>query len=136
MMQQVGLLPFKFQPDHPESKLTSFSGLPLHLDMVLASGLDKKIQETLSTKSQEWNDVQIIISLICLNLVGGTSVEDIDRMENDQGFRELVLKIETYGMTRKARREHQRRWRKQKQRALPSSSVLRRYLEKFHHAEE
>jgi len=136
MMQQVGLLPFEFQPDHPESKLTSFSGLPLYLDMVLASGLDKKIQETLSTKYQGWNDVQIIISLICLNLVGGTSVEDIDRMENDQGFRELLLKIETYGMTRKARREHQRRWRKQKQRALPSSSVLRRYLEKFHHAEE
>ncbi|MCP3678902.1 MAG: hypothetical protein GY782_00810 [Gammaproteobacteria bacterium] len=42
MMQQVGLLPFEFQPDHPESKLTSFSGLPLYLDMVLASGLDKK----------------------------------------------------------------------------------------------
>ncbi|MCP3680160.1 MAG: hypothetical protein GY782_07910, partial [Gammaproteobacteria bacterium] len=51
MMQQAGLLPFEFQPDHPESKLTSFSGLPLYLDMVLASGLDKKIQETLSTKS-------------------------------------------------------------------------------------
>ncbi|MCP3679423.1 MAG: hypothetical protein GY782_03795 [Gammaproteobacteria bacterium] len=42
MMQQVGLLPFEFQQDHPESKLTSFSGLPLYLDMVLASGLDKK----------------------------------------------------------------------------------------------
>ncbi|MCP3680482.1 MAG: hypothetical protein GY782_09635, partial [Gammaproteobacteria bacterium] len=113
MMQQVGLLPFEFQPDHPESKLTSFSGLPLYLDRDIASRLDKKVQETLSTQAQGWNDVHIIISLICLNSVGGTSVEAIDRMENDHGFRELLLKIETYGMTRTARRQHQRRWRKQ-----------------------
>ncbi|MCP4474161.1 MAG: hypothetical protein GY821_06260 [Gammaproteobacteria bacterium] len=59
----------------------------------MASGLDKKIQETLVTKSQGWRDVQIVISLICLNLVGGTSVDDIDRMEKDQGFRALLLKI-------------------------------------------
>ena len=136
MMRQSGLLPFEFQQDHPESKLTSFSGLPLYLEMALASGLDKKIQETLVTKAQGWRDVQIIISLICLNLAGGTSVDDIDRMEKDPGFRALLLKIETHGMRRKERREYERRWRKQKQRALPSSSVIRRYLAQFHHADE
>ena len=91
MMRQSGLLPFEFQQDHPESKLTSFSGLPLYLEMALASGLDKKIQETLVTKAQGWRDVQIIISLICLNLAGGTSVDDIDRMEKGSRFQSLIV---------------------------------------------
>ncbi|HXL73464.1 MAG TPA: transposase [bacterium] len=39
-------------------------------------------------------------------------------------------------MKRRERRAYEKRWRKDKKRALPSASTIRRYLEKFHHPAE
>jgi hypothetical protein len=135
-MMTQGLLPFQYNVESSESGLTSFAGLPLYIELAIATGLSKKIEQALQIKSRGWTDLQIVLSVILLNLVGGDCVDDIERLELDEGMRTLILKIETYGMRRKERREYERRWRKSKQRAFPSASVLRRYLEQFHHADE
>lgn len=130
------LLPFQYQIDNSESGMTSFAGLPLYIDIAMVSGLCIKIAEQLRTKVQGWTDLQVIMSLILLNLAGGDCVDDIERLESDEGMRMLLLKIDTHGMRRKARRKYERRWRKLKTRAFPSASVIRRYLEQFHNSNE
>jgi len=126
----------QYLPDESNRKLTRFGGLPLFIDMAIKSGLTGKIAKTLNTKSQGWNDLQIILSLMLLNIAGGDCVDDIERLEQDAGFATVIQSLATHGMTRKERRAFEMRWRKGKERALPSPSVLRRYLEQFHNAEE
>jgi hypothetical protein len=74
------------------------------------------------------------MSLVLLNLAGGESVEDINKLEGDEGFCRILRKVEEQGLTRKERREEKRRWRKGRTRTLPSASALFRYLESFHDA--
>lgn len=131
-MMPQGILPFQYESEKNESSLTSFAGLPLYLEWMMATGLCTSIEQSLNTKTQGWSDLQIISSLILLNLAGGDCVDDIERLESDAGLRALMLKFETQGMKRKERREYIRRWRKEKRRAFPSASVLRRELKKFH----
>lgn len=131
-----GLLPFQYLQEKNESNLTSFAGLPLYLEMAMISGLCRSIAERLKRKAQGWMDLQIVMSLILLNIVGGDCVEDIARLENDEGFSRLLLQLDTYGMKRKARRAYEKRFRKTKKRTFPSVSVIHRYLSEFHHAEE
>lgn len=135
-MMTQGLLPFQYEAEKNESQLTAFAGLPLYLEMALGSGLCRAIALHLRTKTQGWEDTQIILSLILLNIAGGTCVEDIERLEADEGLRTLFLKMETQGMRRKERREYERRWRKEKKRAFPSASTIHRYLTQFHQASE
>ena len=131
-----GKLPFQYESEKNESSLTSFAGLPLYIEWMITTGLHANINQTLNTKSQGWSEAQIISSLILLNLAGGDCVDDIERLESDAGLRTLMLKFETQGMKGKERREYIRRWRKEKRRAFPSASVLRRELEKFHDPEQ
>lgn len=135
-MMTQGILPFQYQIEKSESGLTSFGGLPLYLEMAMATGLIQKIEGSLKTKSRGWKDHQMIMSLILLNIAGGDCVDDIERLERDEGMRKLLLKIETHGMKRKARREHEQRWQKSKKRAFPSAAAIHRYLEQFHNAPE
>jgi hypothetical protein len=134
-MMTQGLLPFQYKIENSESGLTSFSGLPLYMDLAMTTKLCAKIAGTLKTKAQGWSDLQIIMSLILLNIVGGDCVDDIERLESDAGMRTLLLKTETHGMRRKDRRAYEKRFRQTKNRAFPSAPVIRRYLEQFHHAE-
>lgn len=135
MMPQIHL-PFQYAAEKNEPGLTSFSGLPLYMEMANVSGLCAAIKNKLQTKVQGWNDLQIISSLILLNLAGGDCVEDIARLESDEGLSAILVRAETHGMKRKERRAHEKRFRKDKGRALPSVSVIRRYLENFHAEEE
>lgn len=130
------LLPFQYESEKNESSLTSFAGLPLYLEWMIATRLCTNIEQSLHTKTQGWSEVQIISSLILLNIAGGDCVDDIERLESDPGLRTLMLKFETQDMKRTQRRAYERRWRKGKRRAFPSVSVLRRELEKFHDPEQ
>src|SRR6202453_2103028 len=135
-MMTQGLLPFQYIRVKTEVNLTSFSGLPLYLELINVSGFGKAIQQQLQSKTQGWLDSHIILSLILLNLAGGNCVNDIERLEQDEGLNTLLLRLETQGMKRQERRTYEKRWRKDKQRALPSVSTIHRYLEQFHHAAE
>jgi hypothetical protein len=85
---------------------------------------------------QGWTDGEVMMSLILLNLSGGQCVEDVDRLQADEGFCRILDKAVLYGLSRKQRRAMKRRWRKEKGRSVPSASSVFRYLEAFHDGEQ
>jgi len=104
------------------------------LDLAFASGLVRSIDRHLRirTGEQGWTDRQIVLSLIALNLAGGDCVDDIEKLEADEGFCRILRKAEMQGLTRKEKRDMKRRWRKERTRTMPSASVIFRYLSNFH----
>jgi hypothetical protein len=133
-----GILPFKYETEKNTTGMTALAGLPVYLDLAEVSGLSKSIQKHLRIREtgQGWTDSQIVLSLILLNLAGGNCVEDIKKLEADDGFCEVLKKAEMHGLKRKVRRAVLRRWRKEKIRTVPSPSSIFRYLAKFHNIEQ
>lgn len=133
-----GLLPFKYENDKQNNKMTGFGGLPAYLDLAQAAGLSRSIDRHLnvSSDSQGWTDSQVVMSLILLNLIGGDCVEDLNCLERDEGLCRLIKSTEKHGMSRKQRRAFLRRWRKERKRTVPSPSVVFRYMSWFHDREQ
>jgi hypothetical protein len=133
-----GILPFKYEAEKASTGMTALAGLPTYLDLARAIGLSKSIQKHLKVREggQGWTDLQVVLSIVLLNLAGGDCVEDIEVLEGDDGFCEVLKKAEMHGLRRKVRRELLRRWRKEKTRTTPSPSSVFRYLAKFHDPEQ
>ncbi len=133
-----GVLPFKYEEEKKDTGMTSLGGLPVYLDLAQVMGLSETIGRHLHIRegSQGWTDGQIILSLILLNIAGGESVEDLKQIESDEGFCRVLRRAELKGLSRKKRREIERRWRKERKRSVPSPSAVFRYLNVFHNAEE
>jgi hypothetical protein len=133
-----GVLNFKYEEEKKSSGMTALAGLPVYLDFSYISGLYDSIRKHVKIRNsgQGWTDVQVLSSLILLNLAGGDCVEDLRILESDEGFVEILRKIETYKLRRKERRELESRHRKEKLRSVPSPSSAFRYLQKFHNKEE
>jgi len=129
-----GVLPFKYEAEKKATGLTAIAGLPAYLDLAKVIGLSKSIQKHLKVRadSQGWTDSQMVLSLILLNLAGGDCVEDIRKIEADDGFCEVLKKAELHGLQRKVRRALLRRWRKERTRTVPSPTAIFRYLAQFH----
>jgi hypothetical protein len=68
---------------------------------------------------------------VLLNVAGGDCVEDLRILEKDDGFTRVLRRVEMHGLQRKERREQERRWRKERKRAVPSPSAVFRYLAAF-----
>ncbi|MDP6729657.1 MAG: IS1380 family transposase [SAR324 cluster bacterium] len=129
------LLPFNYQIEKRSSDLTSFAGLPTYQELLHVTAAFRQIRRYLNIRSHEqgFTDSQILASLILLQLVGGDSVDDIERLRGDDGFVRVVNKISLSGLSRKERRRIERRWdRGQDIPAIPSVSVIRRWLNEFH----
>jgi hypothetical protein len=131
-------LPYQYEIEESKAGLTAFGGLPPYLDLASATGLLKAIDGHLRIREgdQGWTDRQMILSLMLLNLVGGSNVEDIDKLEADEGFCRVMRKVETHGLTRKEKKALKKRWRKERTRTFPSASAIFRYLAEFHNAEQ
>jgi hypothetical protein len=129
-------LPYEYEIEESKAGLTAFGGLPTYLDLASATGFLKSIDRHLRVRSgdQGWTDRQMILSLVLLNLVGGDCVEDIDKLEADEGFCRIMRKVEKHGLMRKEKRAFKKRWRKERMRAFPSASAIFRYLANFHNA--
>jgi hypothetical protein len=132
-----GVLPYT----HEEEKNTSrhdrpLAGLPVYLDLASVLGLGEHIRQHMHIKERGWTDGQTLLSLILLNLAGGDSVDDLEVLEKDKDFCSVLDRIKTKGLTRKKRRDQERRWRKTTHRAVPSPSAIFRYLAAFHDPEE
>ena len=129
-----GVLPFKYEEEKTLSGTTALAGLPVYLDLAKVLGLSRSIQEHLRIRknSQGWTDVQAVMSLVLLNLAGGSCVDDLNILNADDGFCKILSRIESHGLKRKARRELEQRWRKGKKRFVPSPSAMFRYLSDFH----
>jgi hypothetical protein len=59
-------------------------------------------------------------------------VEDLSKLEKDEGFCRILRRVEYQGMRRSVRRDLERRWRKERWRSVPSPSSVFRYLSAFH----
>lgn len=127
-----GLLPYKYEQEKTDAGMTALAGLPIYLDLASVLNLGEIIERHLHIKTQGWTDEQIILSLILLNLAAGDCVDDLKILEADEGFCRVLERIELQGLSRKKRREIERRWRKEKHRSVPSPSAVFRYLAAFH----
>ena len=113
--------------------LTSLAGLPLYLDLIKASGLGAAIRQHVRVAGgQGWLDIQMVVAVIFLNLAGGDCMEDLERLERDNGFAAMLRAIERELLPRAERRSLKARWRRERERAVPSPSAVSGWLERFH----
>ena len=133
-MMKQGELAFKYEVDHQGAGMTGMGGIGTYLDLACRSGMLKSIERHVKARKggQGWTDAEHVLSLVMLNLVGGECVEDVNRLESDEGFCQLFSKALSHGLNRKGRRGLKKRWRKEKTRSVPSSSAVFRYLAEFH----
>ncbi len=129
-----GVLPFQYAAERSSTGMTAMAGAGVYLDMMVAAGLWESVGRHVGIKrmSQGWTDIQMITSLVLLNVAGGESVSDLDVLEGDEGLGRLLRRMETHGMHRREREATERRWRVERQRSVPSASAMSRYLESFH----
>jgi len=132
-MMAQGILGFQYEVEQRSSGLTVFGGLLLYLELAQVANLFDSLDRHLDLcgSGQGWSDRQMVTSLILLNLVGGECVEDLHRLEQDEGFGRLLRRLELHGMKRRERRELERRWRRERRRSVPSPSAAFRYLSRF-----
>ncbi len=132
-----GLFPFQYESEAGEAGLTGLAGLPLYLELWRAAGLDEAVARHVAVSgAQGWSDRQMVSALVLLNLAGGEGLDDLDRLEADSGLCRLVRAAEAHGRSQRERRAEERRWRRQRSRALPSPDAAGRWLAGFHDADE
>ena len=118
--------------------MTALAGLPLYLDLAWVTGLVESTRRHLKLREgqQGWTDAQLVMALILLNLAGGEHVSDLEVLEQDPGFSRVLHRVETAGLSRPQRRALERRFRRERRRAVPSASAVFRYLAGFHDPEQ
>ena len=131
-----GVLPFKYEEEKRERGLTGLAGLPVYLDLAAVMGLGASIDKHVQVKQRGWTDKQILLALILLNLAGGDCVDDLQKLAGDEGFCRVLRRVEQEGLTRRKRRELERRWRKERSQSLPSPSAVFRFLSAFHDSDQ
>jgi len=133
-----GVLGFQYQSEERATGMTALAGLPAYLDLFEAMGLRRSIGQHVEARGegQGWSDAQFVSALVLLNLAGGKSVDDLRVLEADPGFAAVLRETEIHGLSRRERRALKRRWRKERQRAVPSPSAMFRYLAMFHNEAE
>ena len=132
-----GVLPFKYEIERETTGLTAFAGLPAYLELAHVLGMAEAADQHLVVRrdGQGWTSGQVLNSLLLLNLAGGDRVEDMQRLEADDGLRRILEACLTHGLPRRERRALHRRWRKERKRATPAPSSVFRFLEAFHKTE-
>jgi hypothetical protein len=132
-----GALGFQYELETTDSGLTALGGLPLYLDLARVAGLADSIDEHVGARrhGQGWTDAQMVLAGILLQLSGGDCVDDLERLQSDGGFALLMRQLEWKHLPRWERRDLERRFRKGRERAVPSPSAMRRYLQVFHDPE-
>jgi hypothetical protein len=98
--------------------MTGLAGLPVYLELLHAMGLSELIERHLQVKQRGWTDAQLVLSLMLLNIAGGDCVEDLGKVQKDEGFCRVLRRVEQQGMKRWERREVERRWRKERWRSV------------------
>ena len=96
-----GVLPFKYEEEKKESGITALGGLPIYLDLATVMGIGESIEKHLHIKQQGWTDKQMILSLLLLNLAGGDCVDDLEKLEGDDGFCKVLRRVEQKVMKRR-----------------------------------
>jgi len=132
-----GVLGFQYEEDAGGSSLTGLAGLPIVLDMAVASGLADAIQSNLKVRRRgDWQDPATVMALVLMNLAGGDCVSDLSTLGADAGLARLITEAGICGVPRAERRQHKlairRKLKGGKAKAVPSPSSVFRYLRAFH----
>jgi hypothetical protein len=128
------VLPFQLAGERPSTGLTAMAGLPVYLELAHVAGVWRSVADQVQTgrDSQGYSDAEMVLALILLVIAGGDCVDDLERLEADDGLCILMKRVQWHGLPRRERRELERRWRKSHERAFPSPSSMRRWLVWFH----
>jgi hypothetical protein len=134
VMMNQKRLSFQYEIEKSACGMTGLGGLPVYLDLMSKSGMWNSIGRHVHARQgkQGWTDREVLTSLIMLNLAGGDCVDDLEKLAGDEGFCRVLKRVGQDGLSRRARREEDRRWRKNKARVIPSASSTFRYLDGFH----
>ncbi len=129
---------FQYELTREAGEVTALAGLPLFFTLAMVAGLKESVEANVGARQglQGWTDWEMVTSLLLLNIAGGDCVDDLERLEGDGGLKRVFEHLRTSGLSRKERREQQRRWRKARKRAFSSPSATRRYLRRFHNEPE
>lgn len=127
MIMSQRLLNFQYQREKRDKNLTSMAGIGVYIDLFKILRIVQQLNHYLGQcrGKQGYRDSEVVLTIILLNLVGGDCVEDVDRMEADEGLRRLFSKL--IG----ERSRSSKRFRRSTGRIFPSQSVIFRYLERF-----
>ena len=132
-MLPQGVLGFQYEAERSSTGVTSLAGLPLYLDLVHRCGLAAAIRQHVQVAGhQGWLDLQMVLAVVFLNLAGGDCVADLERLEQDRGFAAVLQAIGRDLLSRGERRSLASRWRRKRERVVPSPSALSAWLERFH----
>ena len=131
-----GVLSFKYEEERRDTGMTALAGLPVFMDLAAVMGVAGSVERHVHVKRQGWTDAQMVLALMLLNLAGGECVDDLRRLEGDEGFCRVLRRVEQKGMKRRERREMDRRWRKERTRAVPSPTAVFRFLSAFHDGDQ
>jgi hypothetical protein len=131
------ILPIKVEADPTDAVTTAHAGLLAYLELWCAIGMPQHIDRHLRLHGQQgWLTRQLIQALLLLNLLGGESITDIDRLEDDAGLCALARLADVFGLNREEKRALERRFRHGRTRTFPAATQLYTFLEQFHHAAE
>ena len=132
-MLAQGVLGFQYEAERSSTGVTSLAGLPLYLDLIQGSGLTAAIRRHVRVAGRQgWLDVQMVLAVVFLNLSGGDCVEDLERLERDGGFAAVLQAIERDLLSCAEWRSLRRRWRRERERTVPSPSAVSAWLARFH----
>ncbi len=133
-----GILGFQYAEEKSGQGLTGLAGLPAYLDLIQAARLPQSIRRHVGMRQggQGYTDAQVILPLVLLNLAGGDAVEDVRILEKDEGLCRVLRRVGRCWESRRVWRQQERRWRKKRQRTIPSASAVQRYMGGFHDARE
>ena len=136
-MVDQAALPFKYDSS-TTSGATAFAGLPLYLELSRVVGLGALVKQHLPARGdgQGWQDADVVMALVLLNLAGGEHVSDLDLLRRDEGFVRVLRAVACAGLPRKERRAKIRLMEKCGDVPLPSASTVSRFLQSFHGAEQ
>lgn len=130
-----GLLGFQYDAETQGSGVTALAGFGIYLELMRAMDLGAAVRRHLDVAGERgWLDIQMVVTLLALNLVGGDRVEDLERLSRDQGFVALLGEAERALLRRRERRSLKARMRRGGEQKVPSSTAVRDWLEKFHDA--
>jgi hypothetical protein len=95
MSVSQGLLSFNLTKDTEKSVVTSFSGLPLAIEMMRALKVHEAAGRFLRIKQRDsglYTEAEYVESFVSLLVSGGTCLENLERLRADAGLKALSFK--------------------------------------------
>ncbi len=131
-MRRESPLLVKIEEEKNESNLSSFGGITTFLEFLTGFKFERMVKASFKEKSnQGYSSLHHLLTLILLNLTGGQSVSDVDRLEEDGGLKRVFRKLEKKWDGLKGRV-----FRKGRTRVFPSASRIFGFLNRFNSDEE